>query len=83
MLLGGYLVVGVVVLLFIISHVSCGNMARGCDSSHVSTGRDDGAPSILRQYVGVCVPTLLHGSHVPADMLEIILCTLTTEKEGR
>ena len=63
--LGVYLVVGIVIFLFIISHVSCGDMARSCDSSHVSAGRDDGTTYLLRQCFSVCVPVLLHGSHFP------------------
>jgi hypothetical protein len=80
--LGSYLVVGIVIFLIVISHVSCGDMARSCDSSHVSAGRDDGTPSLLRQYFGVCVPALLHGSHVPTKHARNILYQLPMEKQG-
>jgi hypothetical protein len=79
--LGGYLVVGIVIFLFIISHMSCGDMARSCDSSHVSAGRDDGTPYLLRQCFSVCVPALLHGSHFLQNMHEIILYQLPMEKQ--
>lgn len=65
-LLSCYLLVVIIVVLVVIGDVSRGDMARSGDSSHLPARRDDGAPSIFRQLLGVFVPALLHGSHVPA-----------------